>query len=123
MRNRKTHLQRIVTLCFNIYFTVALSLWFLPLFTFNFVTELWAGPAAIGVPGEVAGFLKEWKAYGKAPWADLVQPSINLARNGFTVTPILADLIMANQQAIKDNNGLRYVTISQFKRKWIRINV
>lgn len=69
------------------------------------------------MPGEVVGFLEEWKAYGKAPWADLVQPSIDLARNGFTVTPILADLIMANQQAIEDNNGLRYVTIAVFRNE------
>lgn len=38
---------------------------------------------AIGVPGTVAGLYLAHKKYGKLPWADLVQPAINQAKNGF----------------------------------------
>ena len=38
---------------------------------------------AIGVPGTVAGLYMAHKKYGKLPWRDLVQPAINLAKNGF----------------------------------------
>lgn len=41
------------------------------------------GATAAGVPGEVKGFYKAWKKYGKLPWKDLVQPSIDMAKNGF----------------------------------------
>ncbi|PFX23881.1 Gamma-glutamyltranspeptidase 1 [Stylophora pistillata] len=42
------------------------------------------GGAAAGVPGEVKGFYEAWKKYGgKIPWKDLVQPSIDMARDGF----------------------------------------
>lgn len=38
---------------------------------------------AIGVPGTVAGLYKAHKQYGKLPWATLVQPAIDQAKNGF----------------------------------------
>ncbi|EAR01959.1 putative gamma-glutamyltranspeptidase [Maribacter sp. HTCC2170] len=38
---------------------------------------------AIGVPGTVAGLFKAHKKYGKLPWATLVQPAIDQAKNGF----------------------------------------
>ncbi|KAL9958185.1 hypothetical protein ACROYT_G035163 [Oculina patagonica] len=41
------------------------------------------GPTATGVPGEVKGFYLAWNRYGKLPWKELVQPSIDMARNGF----------------------------------------
>lgn len=41
------------------------------------------GATAAGVPGEVKGFYEAWKKYGKMNWKDLVQPTIDMARNGF----------------------------------------
>ncbi len=45
---------------------------------------------AVGVPGTVAGLHLAWKQNGKLPWARLVQPSIDIARNGFPVSHGLA---------------------------------
>lgn len=46
-----------------------------------------------GVPGSVAGFEAAYKKFGSKPWADLVAPSVKLARDGFTVTaPFAASL-------------------------------
>lgn len=42
------------------------------------------GATAAGVPGEVKGFHEAWKKYGKLPWKDLVQPSIDMAKDGFS---------------------------------------
>ena len=64
---------------------------------------------SIGVPGEVAGLWEEHQMYGRAEWASLVDPAIELARNGAEVTPLLADLIHANKDAIEKNGGLRCV--------------
>ncbi|MEO3405382.1 gamma-glutamyltransferase [Mucilaginibacter sp. CAU 1740] len=65
---------------------------------------------ASGVPGSVAGMVEAHKKYGKLKWADLVQPAINLARNGFKVTKHLAsDLNWASAQFIKLNPGKNYL--------------
>jgi gamma-glutamyltranspeptidase/glutathione hydrolase len=45
---------------------------------------------AVGVPGTVAGLHMAWQAHGKLPWARLVEPAIQLARDGFMVTDGLA---------------------------------
>lgn len=44
------------------------------------------GHLSSGVPGSVAGMYEAHKRYGTLPWRDLVQPSIDLARNGFPLT-------------------------------------
>lgn len=44
------------------------------------------GGLASGIPGELRGLEYLHSVYGKLPWAALVEPSISLARNGFTIT-------------------------------------
>lgn len=51
------------------------------------------GGLAIAVPGMVRGLETAWKMFGRLKWADLVQPSIDIARNGFSVTQTVADAI------------------------------
>ena len=41
------------------------------------------GLKTVGVPGTVAGLYLAHQKYGKLKWADLVQPAIDLAKNGF----------------------------------------
>ncbi|AYL98859.1 gamma-glutamyltransferase [Mucilaginibacter celer] len=65
---------------------------------------------ASGVPGSVAGMVEAHKKYGKLKWADLVQPAINLARNGFKATKHLAsDLNWAAEKFKKFNPGKNYL--------------
>lgn len=45
-----------------------------------------AGHLASGVPGTVAGLEAAHQKYGKLEWKQLVQPAIDLAINGFTLT-------------------------------------
>jgi gamma-glutamyltranspeptidase/glutathione hydrolase len=54
---------------------------------------------ASGVPGSVDGMVEAHRKYGKLKWAELVQPAINLAKNGFLVTEKLA----GNLNLMQDN--------------------
>jgi gamma-glutamyltranspeptidase/glutathione hydrolase len=45
---------------------------------------------SVGVPGTVAGLHLAWKEQGSLPWNELVQPAIQLARDGFVVSEGLA---------------------------------
>lgn len=44
------------------------------------------GHLSSGVPGSVAGMFESHRKYGTLPWSRLVQPSIDLARNGVALT-------------------------------------
>jgi gamma-glutamyltranspeptidase/glutathione hydrolase len=48
------------------------------------------GLLAVGVPGTVAGLWKAHQQHGSIPWADLVQPAVELAQNGFPLSFVLA---------------------------------
>ncbi|MBU0553928.1 gamma-glutamyltransferase, partial [Myxococcota bacterium] len=48
------------------------------------------GAKAAGVPGELAGLWALHQRYGKLPWARVVAPALEAARDGFVVGPVLA---------------------------------
>ena len=48
---------------------------------------------AVGVPGTVAGFDKAHRLYGAAEWRELVDPSVDLAKDGFELSEALAGSI------------------------------
>lgn len=65
---------------------------------------------ASGVPGSVDGMVRAHRKYGKLKWADLVQPAIDLARNGFKITKRMAnDLNRTHTQFLKLNPGKTYL--------------
>jgi gamma-glutamyltranspeptidase/glutathione hydrolase len=44
------------------------------------------GLLSVGVPGTIAGLYQAHQKYGKLPWAELVQPAIDQAKNGFLMS-------------------------------------
>lgn len=64
---------------------------------------------AMGVPGTVAGLFKAWQDYGggKLSWQQLLQPSIDLAEQGFIVNFDLAQLIAAKQKWLLENQATK----------------
>lgn len=59
---------------------------------------------SFGVPGSVDGMIEASRKYGKLKWADLVQPAIDLAQNGFKITARLAASLNASQYDFKTLN-------------------
>ncbi|XP_039136275.1 glutathione hydrolase 3-like [Dioscorea cayenensis subsp. rotundata] len=67
------------------------------------------GALSAGVPGEITGLHAAWLKYGKLTWKSLFQPSIKLARDGFTVTPYFESILKDSEDAIMADPGLRQV--------------
>lgn len=61
---------------------------------------------SIAVPGEILGFYKAHKKYGKLPWKDLFTDVIPLAKK-FPVSKILISKIKKNYDDILNDEGLR----------------
>lgn len=57
------------------------------------------GLKSVGVPGTVAGLYLAHQKYGRLPWKEVVQPSIELAEDGFMLSYTLSE------QAEKMNSG------------------
>ena len=66
------------------------------------------GGRSVGVPGAVAMLEVAHREHGKLPWADLFQPAIKLARDGFTVSPRLASAIKNDPDLKKDPTAAAY---------------
>jgi gamma-glutamyltranspeptidase/glutathione hydrolase len=54
---------------------------------------------SVGVPGVLAALKLAHDKYGKLPWADLFQPAIALAREGFAVSQRLANMLAESDPA------------------------
>ncbi|MBC6109100.1 gamma-glutamyltransferase [Pedobacter fastidiosus] len=71
------------------------------------------GHLASGVPGSVDGMVEAHKKYGKLSWAQVVQPAIDLAQNGFKITKRQAtELNSLHQKFMQFNpNGTAFVNL------------
>lgn len=72
------------------------------------------GALAVGVPGTIAGLFEIHKKFGSLPFSDLIQPSIDMARNGFVVTKKQARGLSYYREAFKKANQ----RVIYFDREW-----
>ena len=67
--------------------------------------EAWQSGKSVGVPGIVALYASVHDQHGKLEWAEVLQPAIRLATEGFEVSPRLADFLpmMAERSQLAKN--------------------
>ena len=58
------------------------------------------GYKAIAVPGTVDGMWELHKKYGSMDWKELIVPSIKLAKEGFKISPLMADTLNRNYKSL-----------------------
>ena len=72
------------------------------------------GVHSVGVPGTIAGIFKVYNKFGSLPFKDLIQPSIDMARNGFSVTKKQADSFNKTRKRFEKANNYKIL----FDKKW-----
>ena len=63
---------------------------------------------AIAIPGEIAGYWKAHKQYGRLPWSALFRPAIDMCNDGITVQRALAFSILKNKARLYEDAAMRY---------------
>ncbi|MFN3996313.1 gamma-glutamyltransferase [Algoriphagus sp.] len=63
------------------------------------------GALASGVPGTIAGIFEAQAKFGKLDPSDILQPVIDLAKNGFVITPRQAERLQRARQVFIEVNG------------------
>lgn len=66
------------------------------------------GGRAVGVPGVLRMLELAHAKHGRLPWGELFQPAIDLAENGFSVSPRLAKLVALDAHLRKDPTAAAY---------------
>src|SRR5690606_5263435 len=74
------------------------------------------GQLASGIPGSVDGMVKAHTTYGSLTWPVLLQPAIELARNGYLLTENQAQELNKNREELLDQNPEGIVLTS--KAQW-----
>ena len=72
------------------------------------------GVHSVGVPGTIAGIFEVHHKFGGLPFKDLIQPSIDMARNGFRVTSKQAKALNRTRKLFEKANNYKIL----FDKAW-----
>lgn len=80
-----------------------------------------SGVRSIGVPGELKGMWELHQRHGNLPWAQLFQPTIDLCRNGHTVSKFLDSMLTKYRDVVFKTPSLAEVYINPKTNELYRI--
>ena len=72
------------------------------------------GVHSVGVPGTISGIFEVYNKFGSLPFKDLIQPSIDMARNGVSVTKKQANSLNKTRTRFEKANNYKIL----FDREW-----
>ena len=72
------------------------------------------GVHSVGVPGSIAGIFEVYSKFGSLPFKELIQPSIDMARNGFQVTKKQAKAFNGTRKRFEKANNYKIL----FDKEW-----
>ncbi len=73
------------------------------------------GGRAVGVPGVIALSWKAHRKFGQLSWAELFEPAIKLAENGFKISPRMHKALVRSKDALKQDYNARALYFSPDK--------
>ena len=76
------------------------------------------GYKAIAVPGTIDGMWELHKKYGSMDWRDLILPSIKLAKEGFKVSPLMADTLNRNYKSLSKFSETEKIFFQEYPVKF-----
>lgn len=65
------------------------------------------GIRAVAIPSELKGYGALHERFGRLPWSDIVQPAIDMCRNGFAVTSFLGTGLAEYSDMVRDSPAFR----------------
>lgn len=71
--------------------------------------DFYLGRASVAVPGNIVGLCQMAQDHGRLPLATLLQPAIDLARNGFPLEPFQADTCALLAPLYTYSDGIRHI--------------
>jgi gamma-glutamyltranspeptidase/glutathione hydrolase len=74
------------------------------------------GYLASGVPGTVAGLWEVHQKFGSLPWEDLLQHAINLAEEGFKITPYMSDMLLKYNKKLSAFSSTKSIFQNQYPK-------
>lgn len=77
-----------------------------------FINKTITGAIAGAVPGELLGYWKLHQKYGKLPWKQLFPPTIELCKNGHTVSVYLNKALKQHEQRILSEPSMTEVFVN-----------
>ncbi|XP_073832162.1 glutathione hydrolase 1 proenzyme isoform X2 [Musca autumnalis] len=69
--------------------------------------DLLHGPLSIAVPGELMGYHRAHEKFGKLPWKKLVEPSLQICKDGFFVTKHQYNALAYKDKHMRNNTILK----------------
>ena len=76
------------------------------------------GALAVGVPGELAGYWAAHQRFGRLPWSDLVQPSIDVCRNGYHMSKHQYDSLLSQPDHVRGDPLLKKTFVNPSTKKF-----
>ncbi|XP_030378608.1 scoloptoxin SSD14 isoform X2 [Scaptodrosophila lebanonensis] len=72
----------------------------------------YVGPLSIGVPGELMGYHRAHDQFGKLPWRELVEPSLEICKTGYYMSRHQAKSVRREWDALKNNTHFKSMFVN-----------